>query len=314
MKAIVLEKVGGVENLTVKEVDKPAIKSNEVLIENKAISVNPVDFKVRAIDGLIEMIYGKETPVILGWDIAGIVKHVGSKVSGFKIGDRVFGMVNFIGAGKGYAEYVASPADHLAKIPDNTSFEEAAATTLAALTALQAIEGRVKEGDKVLIHAGSGGVGHFAIQIAKHFGAYVMATSSAKNKDFVMSLGADEHIDYRNQAFEEVLSDIDFVLDGVSGEVLMNSVKVLRDGGTIVTLTSPPEIIDEAQKAAGEKRITVTPLKVQSSGKDMNTLKDLLAGSSIKAHVSKTFSFDKMGQAHTELESGRTVGKLVIQL
>lgn len=314
MKAIVLEKVGGVENLIAKEIDKPTIKSNEVLVENKAISVNPVDFKVRSIDGRVEMIYGKEQPVILGWDIAGIVAEVGEEVTQLKKGDRVFGMVNFIGAGKGYAEYVAAPADHLAKIPKNTSFAEASATTLAALTALQALEGSVKEGDKVLIHAGSGGVGHFAIQIAKHFGAYVVATSSAKNKDFIMSLGADEHIDYRSQAFEKVLSDIDFILDGMSGEVLLNSVSVLRDGGTIVTLTSPPEVIEDAQKTAGSKKVTITPLMVQSSGKGMNTLMELLEKECVKAHVSKTFSLDEVGAAHTELETGRTVGKLVIQL
>lgn len=228
MKAIVLEQAGGVENLLFKDVDKPVTKENEVLIEVKSISINPVDFKVRAYEEVIDMICGEERPVILGWDISGTVVAKGINVTKFEIGDKVFGMVNFPGRGNAYAEFVASPEDHLAKIPENVSFEHAAATTLAALTALQVLETRVKKDDRILIHAGSGGVGHFAIQIAKNLGAHVITTSSSKNKDFVMSLGADEHIDYRSQKFEDILSDIDFTFDMFNGDILFNSVKVVK--------------------------------------------------------------------------------------
>jgi len=161
MKAIILEQAGGVENLITAEINQPSIKENEVLVEVKAIGINPVDYKVRANEEVLHMIYGPQRPAILGWDIAGVVVSLGSGVSNFQVGDRVFGMVNFVGAGQAYAEFVAAPVNHLAKIPAAVSFTDAAATTLAALTALQVLKGKVKKDDRVLIHAGSGGVGHF---------------------------------------------------------------------------------------------------------------------------------------------------------
>ncbi len=313
MKAIILEKAGGVENLIQKDVEQPLPNENEVLVKVKAISINPVDFKVRSIEEVLTMIYGEERPAILGWDIAGTVISVGDKVTQFKNGDNVFGMVNFPGRGNAYAEFVAAPENHLAKMPENVSFEEAAATTLAALTALQVLQGRVKKDDRVLIHAGSGGVGHFAIQIAKHLGAYVVTTSSSKNRDFVLSLGADEHIDYRNQAFEEIVSDIDFVLDTFNGDILLKSVKVVKDGGSIISIPTP-EFSDDVIKLAKERNVNVSFLLVTSNGKYMNTLKEFLANGAIKPHVSKTFPFSEMGKAHTEVESGRTIGKVVVKL
>lgn len=313
MKAIIIEKAGGVENLILNDVEPPIAKEKEVLVEVKAIGINPVDFKVRSTEEVLTMFFAETRPVIIGWDIAGIVSAVGEKVTQFAAGDQVFGMVNFPGAGNAYAEFVAAPESHLAKIPANISFDEAAATTLAALTALQVLQTRVKKGDRVLIHAGSGGVGHFAIQIVKHLGAYVVTTSSAKNKDFVMSLGADEHIDYRNQAFEEVVSNIDFVLDGMGGEIILKSLKVLKEGGSMVSLPTgdfPEEVLVQAEK----RKVNLSFLLVQSNGKDMNTLKDLLANGTLKAYVSKTFPFAEMDKAHLELESGRTVGKVVVKL
>lgn len=313
MKAIILEQAGDVENFITKDIEKPDIKGNEVLVETKAISVNPVDYKVRANEPVIDMIIGKERPVILGWDIAGVVSKIGNEVSKFKVGDTVFGMVNFLGHGKAYAEFVAAPEDHLAKIPEGISFEDAAATTLAALTALQVLESRVKKGDKVLIHAGSGGVGHFAVQIAKTLGAYVITTSSGKNKDFVMSLGADQHIDYRQQKFEEELSNLDFVFDMFNGDILLNSVKIVKAGGHIISLPTP-EFSDDILNLAKERNVNVSFLMVQSNGKDMATLANMLENGTIKPHVSKTFAFEEMGEAHQQLESGRTVGKVVITL
>ncbi|NNK58107.1 MAG: NADP-dependent oxidoreductase [Desulfofustis sp.] len=313
MKAYVLQEAGGIENLVLSDIDKPKLGSDEVLIETKAISINPVDVKVRPMEELLDMIVGEIRPVILGWDIAGVVAEVGANATGFEVGDKVFGMVNFPGHGKGYAEYVAAPAGHLAKMPDNTTFEEAAATTLAALTALQVLRPRVKAGDRILIHAGSGGVGHYAIQIAKQLGATVITTSSAKNRDFVLSLGADQHIDYREQKFEEVLADIDFVLDGMGGSVLENSLKVVRDGGTIVSLPTH-QFSEELKAAADPRNIKLEFVLVTSNGDDMNTLKEYLESGVVKAHVSMTFPFAQMAKAHKQLESGRTVGKAVVRL
>ena len=313
MKAIILEQAGSVENLITKDINKPAVKNHEVLIEVKAISVNPVDYKVRESEAVIDMICGEERPLILGWDIAGVVTEKGNNVSKFEVGDKVFGMVNFPGRGNAYAEYVASPEDHLAKIPENVSFEAAAASTLAALTALQVLQSRVKKNDKVLIHAGSGGVGHFAIQIAKSLGAYVITTASAKNKDFVIGLGADEHIDYRTQVFQEVVSDVDFVFDMFNGDILLNSVKVVKDGGAIISLPTP-EFSEEIQSLAKARNVDVSFIMVTSNGEDMNTIKDMLECGDLKPHVSQTFSFEDMGKAHQQLESGRTIGKVVVKL
>jgi len=313
MKAYLLKEAGGVETLVLSDIELPNPKADEVLVEIKAISINPVDVKARAIEEVLNMIVGTERPVILGWDIAGKVTAVGKNVSQFEPGNSVFGMVNFPGHGKAYAEHVSAPEAHLAKIPANTSFEEAAATTLAALTALQVLQPRVKQGDRVLIHAGSGGVGHFAIQIAKHLGAYVVSTSSAKNMDFVMSLGADEQIDYREQKFEEVASDIDFVLDGMGGEVLKNSLKVVKDGGKIVSLPTN-EFPEEVTAYADQHNIDVSFLMVQSNGTDMNTLKGMLETGVLKPHVSKTFGFEEMADAHAQIESGRTAGKVIVKI
>jgi len=164
-----------------------------------------------------------------------------------------------------------------------------------------------------LIQAGSGGVGHYAIQIAKSMGAYVITTSSAKNRDFVMSLGADEHIDYRTQKFDEVLSNIDFVLDSMGYDVLLDTVKVMKDGGQIVSLAIF-DVAADLKEAADKKDVTVLPFMVQSNGVDMNTLKALLESGAVKAHISKTFAFSEMAAAHLELESGRTVGKIVVNI
>jgi NADPH:quinone reductase-like Zn-dependent oxidoreductase len=313
MKAILLEKTGGVENFLIKDVKKPAAKENEVLISVKAIGVNPVDFKARANEDLLNSLTGEQRPAIIGWDVSGTIVAIGNNITKFKIGDNVFGMINFPGSGNAYAEFVAAPEDHLVKIPKNISFEEAAATTLAAVTALQALKPRVKKSDRVLIHAGSGGVGHFAIQIAKSLGAYVITTSSAKNKDFVLSLGADEHIDYGSQKFEEILTDIDFVLDMFNGDILLNSIKITKNGGVIISLPTA-DFSDEVLKLAKERNVDVSFTVVQSNGDDMNTLKNMLESGTLKPHISKTFAFEKMGDAHLQLESGRTVGKVIVTM
>jgi NADPH:quinone reductase-like Zn-dependent oxidoreductase len=313
MKAISINEPGEVDVLQLIETRTPTIADDEVLVEVKAISINPIDIKSRSGKGLYSRLK-EENSLILGWDISGIITELGKDVKDFKKGDAVFGMVNFPGHGKAYAEYVAVPVSQLALKPNNISYEEAAAATLAALTAWQALvtNAKLKEGDKVLIHAASGGVGHFAVQIAKYLGAYVIGTSSAQNKDFVLGLGADEHIDYQSQKFEEKTSNLDFVLDTIGGNYIDRSLKVIKKGGTIISLPSGQN--EAVSEKANEKGVKGYPILVKSDGDDMKEIAHLLEIGAIKAHVSESFFFDKLAKAHTAVESGRTVGKVVVSL
>jgi len=311
MKAIVLKSAGNVENLEYVELEKPSIKEGEVLIKVKAISINPVDVKSRQGKG----VYGRikeENPLILGWDVSGIVEE--SKSDIFKIGDEVFGMVNFPGHAKSYAEFVAAPANQLALKPKNISFEDAAASTLVALTAWQALvkNANVQKGQNILIHAASGGVGHIAVQLAKHLGANVTGTSSAKNKDFVLGLGADAHIDYHGFDWKSTTEKFDFVLDTVGGDNIDHSLEVTKEGGTIISI--PTGLNEEVSAKATAKGVKGYFILVQSNGEDMQQIASLLESGAIKSHVSKTFPFEQMREAHLEQETARTVGKIVVIL
>ena len=312
MKAIVLKAFGSIDNFSVGELPLPTINNNEVLVEVKASSINPVDMKTRSGKALAGRLK-EENPIILGWDISGVVTEVGAEVKDFKAGDEVFGMVNFPGHGKAYAEYVAAPAAHLTLKPSNITHKEAAAATLAALTAWQAFNThiKIKDSDRVLIHAAAGGVGHFAVQIAKYFGAYVIGTASASNKDFVLGLGADEHFDYKSKPFEDVFKDIDIVLDTIGGNNIERSFKVLKNGGTVITLPSnTSEGIVEKAKAKG---VNGFHFMVQSNGKDMKPIAELTEKDIIKPHVSAVYSFEEIGKAHKQIETGSTKGKIVIK-
>lgn len=315
MKAFILKEAGNIENLLLTNIEIPSIKPHEVLVKIACVSVNPVDVNARAYDGVLQWIFGQERPVILGWDMAGTVAAVGNKVANLKVGDNVFGMVNFFGSGKTYAEYVAAPASHLALKPQNISNQEAAAATLAAITAYQALVdvAKIKQGDKVLIHGASGGVGHYAVQIAKHFGAYVIGTSSAKNRDFILSLGADQHIDYNHENFAEKLTDIDIVLDTIQGETLLNSVNVVKSQGIIVTIPTP-EIPEEVKEKAAKNQVSIEFMMVSSEKGTIKSIADLLACNAIKSHIHQNFDFNQMGSAHLEVATGRVVGKVVVSL
>lgn len=312
MKAIILKAFGSIDNFSVEELPLPSIQDNEVLIAVKAASINPVDMKTRSGKALAGRLK-EENPIILGWDISGVVDKVGADVKDFKVGDAVFGMVNFPGHGKAYAEYVAAPVAHLALKPANISHEEAAAATLAALTAWQAFNTYIKiqPGNRVLIHAAAGGVGHFAVQIAKYFGAYVIGTASVANKDFVLSLGADEHFDYKAHPFEEAISDIDIVLDTIGADNIERSFEVVRKGGTVITLPSNTSegIVEKARALS----INGFHFMVQSNGEDMKQVAALLEKGIIKAHVSAVYSFEEIGKAHQQIETGSTKGKIVIK-
>ena len=308
MKTIILENAGGTKNLKLTEIEKPTIKQDEVLVEVKSISINPIDVKTRSGKGAFQKLKD-ENPLILGWDISGVVVETNSSM--FKVNDEVFGMINFPGHGKGYAQFVAASENHIALKPKNISFEEAAATSLAALTALQAIEkAELKEGQNVLIHAASGGVGHFAVQIAKYLKAAVTGTSSDKNKEFVLGLGADQHIDYKNYDWENYEEKFDFILDTIGGENIDHSVKVLKEGGIIISI--PSGLNDDIEEKAASVKGKGFKMMVQSDGNDMKKLAELLEKGFIKPHIYKVYHFDEMSNAHEELEKGRTVGKIVV--
>lgn len=250
MKAIALYKAGGVENLIYQDVEKPNLEKGKVLVKVKATSVNPIDVKIRADENILTAFLGNKRPAFLGYDFSGEIVAKAEETDGFKIGDAVFGFMPTENA-SAYAEYVAVPANIIAKKPENSSYEDAAVTTIAAVTAWNPLvnEFKVKKGDKVLIIAGSGGVGHFAIQIAKYLGATVIATCSAKNHDFVLSLGADEHIDYTTEKYWESVNDVDFVLDVMGGETLEHCIDMTKDNGSIITtVPAPSERLVEKEK------------------------------------------------------------------
>jgi NADPH:quinone reductase-like Zn-dependent oxidoreductase len=308
MKAIILVQPGGIEELRVVELEKPAPGEGEVLVQVKAISINPVDVKTRQGKG----VYGRintGNPVIIGWDLAGVVAE--SNNTAFKTGDEVFGMVNFPGHGKAYAEYVAVPANQLALKPAGISFEQAAAATLAALTAYQALvkNAHIVNGQRVLVHAAAGGVGHFAVQIAKHLGAHVTGTSSAVNRDFILALGADAHLDYKNHNWQQSANGFDFTLETVGGDNLNISVDVTKPGGAFISILG---LNDAFKEKANNKGVNANAILVYSSGEDMKVIADWLEKGIIKAHVAETFSFENMGAAHLQVETGRTVGKVVV--
>ncbi|MEA5461001.1 NADP-dependent oxidoreductase [Arcicella sp. LKC2W] len=313
MKAIVLKEFGGIENLLLSEIPKPSIQPKEVLIEVKAISINPVDVRTRSGSAMAQHLK-QYLPLILGWDISGIVSEVGTEVTDFKLGDEVFGLVNFLGHGKAYAEYVAVPANQLAIKPSNINYEEAAAATLAALTAWQFLKenAKIKQGDRVLIQAASGGVGHYAVQMAKYLGAYVIGVSSSKNRAFVLAMGADEHIAYDESPFEDIKQDVDIVIDAFAHDNLYKSLKVIKKGGKIISLL--PMISEDFLQKAKDKEVEVLYSLVTSSGINMKEIAELLAKGLLISKVSKTYPFDQMGIAHLEMETGKTIGKIVVKI
>ncbi|WP_018611221.1 NADP-dependent oxidoreductase [Segetibacter koreensis] len=311
MKAIILKEAGGPENLVIKDIPVPVPKKDEVLVKVKAISVNPVDIKTRKGLSLYNELKNDE-PIILGWDIAGEVVQTGEDVTSLEEGDEVFGMINFPGHGKAYAEYVTAPANHLAEKPDLISTQEAAAGTLAALTAWQVLldEAKLQAGEKILIHAAAGGVGHFAVQIAKYLGAYVIGTASEANYDFVKELGADDFVDYTKEKFEDIVKDADVVFDTVGGDNPLRSLAVLKEGGRLVAIAGG--ITDEVTEIAKSKKIKAWRHLVHSNGDDMEQIAELMEAGTIKAYIFKEYPFEEIAEAHRQIETGKTRGKVIV--
>ncbi|MFK0211378.1 MULTISPECIES: NADP-dependent oxidoreductase [unclassified Streptomyces] len=306
MRAVVVEEWGGPEKLVEREVERPEPGLNEVLVRVHAAGVNPVDWKTRASGGLIE--WG--APAAVGWDVSGTVEAVGPGVGGLRPGDEVFGMPLFPRQAGGYAEYVVAPARHLAPKPASLSHVEAAALPLAALTAWQALvdAADVRPGERVLVHAAAGGVGHFAVQIAKARGAYVIGTASAAKHGLLRELGADEVIDYREAPFEDVVSEVDVVLDGLGGETAERSLKVLRSGGRLITLPGPDDV------PAAPDGVRAVWVLVEPDHLGLREIAALVESGALRPVVDTVLPLSEAAKAHELGERGRTTGKIVLSV
>jgi NADPH:quinone reductase-like Zn-dependent oxidoreductase len=308
MKAIRIHEYGSVDVLKKEEVPVPSIAEDEVLIKIFAASVNPVDWKIR--EGKLRWRNLHHLPLTLGWDVSGVVEKIGKDVKKFKVGDEVYSRPDIARDGS-YAEYIAVKEEIVAFKPISLSFEEAAAIPLSGLTAWEALvtNANIQAGQKVLIHAASGGVGSIAVQIAKSFGCHVIGTTSEKNVDMVKSLGADEVIDYRSQDFTKLLNNIDVVLDTVGGQTQLDSFKVLKDGGYIISIINPIRE-EDVQKY----KVRTGYIFVKSNGETLSRLAQLIDSGKIKPVVGEIFTLDEIKQAHELSQSGRAVGKLVIKI
>jgi NADPH:quinone reductase-like Zn-dependent oxidoreductase/predicted SnoaL-like aldol condensation-catalyzing enzyme len=312
MRAIQQDVHGSPEVLSEVELPRPVPGMSEVLVAVRAAGVNPTDWGNRAQVRTINRL-----PLVLGWDVSGVVEAVGMGVTVLKPGDEVFGMLPYPHGVGSHAEYVTAPARVLAHKPAGIDHVQAGALPLAALTAYQALveTADVRPGQRVLIHAAAGGVGHLAVQIAKSRGAYVIGTASAAKHDFLRSLGADEVIDYRTVDFAEAVTDIDVVLDPISYDAAARarSLDVLRPGGTLVTLLPVPVGADELADIA-ERGIRFESLLVEADHAGMRAIADLVETGALRAHIEATYPLAEAAKAHALGETGRTTGKIVLTM
>lgn len=299
---------GNPEVLVEQEITQPACADTQVLVELYATSVNPVDGNIRA--GLVQEVFPiHRFPHILGLDLAGVVKETGAAVTQFKPGDRVFGL----GSSGTYAEYAVAEELQLAKISPNVTYHEAGSLPAVALTAWDSLfrYGELKEGERVLVHGGAGGVGHVAIQMAKLSGAYVIATARAVNHDFVRGLGADEVIDYTAVDFSGAVSDVDMVLDFIVGLDQAKNCKVLRQGGRIVSIVTPA-IADIAGSYGVDGRFVV----VEPKREKLDQIESWVKERKLQVHLSDILPLSEaaLRKAHAQIETKHTKGKIAIQI
>jgi NADPH:quinone reductase-like Zn-dependent oxidoreductase len=309
MIAVQINSFDGYEGLTINNnAPKPVPAPDQVLVEVYAASLNPVDKGIAA-GFMKEMVH---LPATLGGDFSGVVVQVGESVSGFKIGDKVYGQALVLNGGSGsFAQFVAANAGNTALQPKQITFAEAASLPLAGASALQALDGHIqlKSGQKILIHGGAGGIGSLAVQIAKNLGAFVASTSSARDKYYVKSLGADKVIDFRSEKFEDILKDYDAVFDTFSGDTTTRSFKVLKKGGIIVSMLAPPD-----PKLAEKYQVTAFGQMTNTNTKKLNHLTDLVNAGKLKPQVDKIYSLNQTTEAFKYLAEGHPKGKVVIRI
>nr|WP_121272928.1 NADP-dependent oxidoreductase [Pedobacter schmidteae] len=309
MKAIVIKEFGSADKLEIVEMTKPVINDDQVLIKVRTAGINPVDTKIRS--GAHISSKTLQLPAVLGKDVSGIIELVGKNVREFKAGDAVFGIAN--GA---YAEYAVANPDFIVKKPENTSFEEAGAISLVALTAWQAIYDhlRISSGQHVLIQSAAGGVGHLAVQFARIAGATVSGTASEKNIDFIKQLGVDQAIDYKNEKFEDVVGELDAAMDTMGGEILYRTISCVKPGGRVVCLPSSTKDDPKALEYAKKRDIELIWFMMTPTKKDLRQISSLLAEGKLKVSVEKVLPMEKIMQAHQEIEAHGVRGKIVIEM
>lgn len=326
MKALQIKKYGKIkEGLSIENVEVPTYKENDILVEVKAASLNPIDYKL--VEGKLKDMLPLELPVTIGYDVSGVVIKKGAKVQNFEIGDEIYARVPQEQMGT-VAEFVSIKSDLVAKKPENISFEQAAGLPLTGLTAIQALENvGIKENDRILIHAGSGGVGSFAIQYAKEKGAIVYTTTSTKNVDWVKALGADRVIDYETEDYKEVANNLDIVFDTLGDNYTFEAFDIIKEGGKITTIVGPPD--EETAKQMGMKDYKL-PEKLsnlikgksavykltwmQPNAQQLNHIKDMVEDGAIKPIVDLIYSFEDGIDAYEYLAEGRAKGKVIISL
>lgn len=332
MKAMTIEKYGKNVPLQMTERPTPDVGEHDVLVAIQAASLNPIDFKLK--EGKIKLLLKYDMPLTLGNDFSGIVVKVGLRVNGFKVGDEVYGRPRKSRIGT-LAEYIAVHQDDISLKPRNLSFEEAASIPLVGLTTYQAFNDilKLQKGQKILIHAGAGGVGTFAIQLAKVMGAYVATTASDKGYELVKSLGADQIINYRKENFAELLTGYDAVYDTLGGEILEQSFRILKPNGQIVSVSGKPNArfgkearlgwlkttllsIASRKLTALEKKTGTTYhfLFMKPSGAQLQIIKEWIEEGRIKPVIDKVFKFEEAPQALKYLEGGSAKGKVIIKI
>ncbi|WP_458189993.1 NADP-dependent oxidoreductase [Haladaptatus sp. NG-WS-4] len=294
-------------------VSTPEPEAGEVLLRVEAAGVNPIDWKTRENVGLGQNVRSANEddpfPITAGWDVSGTVEAVGEDVSSWEEGEEVYGMLRFPTLSGTYAEYVTAPADDIAQKPSSLTHAEAAAVPMVSLTAWQALfdAADVSEGDRVLVHAGAGGVGHMAIQFAHNQGAHVIGTASESNKPFLRELGVDEFVNYREEDFKEVLDPVDIVIDPVGGKTLARSFEVLTDGGVLVSLLSEPD-----QQQAEQHNVEGELVFVAPNAEYLNQIRTLIDDGTVKPHLRETLSLEEAAEAHRLIEEGHGRGKVVL--
>ncbi len=314
MKAIRIHEFGDVGVLKYEDVDRPEPRAGEVLVRVRAAGINPVDCFGRKFP--LPGITAGRLPYTLGWDIAGSVVALGEGVTQFALGDEVYGMPRFPGEAQAYSEYITSPVAGLALKPQRLTYQEAASVPLAALTAWQALfdTSHLQAGQMVFISGGAGGVGHYAIQLAKWKGAQVITTTSTRNVEFVRDLGADVVIDYTRQALLDGIKNVDVVLDTIGGDILKESFKVVKRGGSIVSLPGHLGVKALGDQLAPKSGVDFANIMVHPSGEQMAEIAKLTDAGQLKTHLDAVFPLKDVAQAHKLSEGGHVRGKLVLTL
>jgi NADPH:quinone reductase-like Zn-dependent oxidoreductase len=332
MRALVFKRYGGLDQVAFADIPQPVPKPGEILVQVHAAGVNPVDNRIRA--GKMKAIIPLQLPATLGSDVAGVVVEVGHRVTRFKPGDAVFASI-FERRTGAIADFAIVPENAAAMKPARLDFMEAASIPMVGLTAWQALKerARIRAGQRVFIPAGSGGIGTFAIQLAKHLGAEVATTTSTENVDLVRSLGADEAIDYKTQRFEEVLGDYDAVLATLPGESLEKAFQILKPKGIVISLVGPPDpafgrtrgvnalvlfvlwlLSRKVHRLARARDVEYLFRLVHPDGGQLAEIGALLEAGMIRPVIDKIFPFDRAKEALAYLEEGRAKGKVVVQI